>query len=579
MKSPHFMKKIAFLTGFLIISFFSNAQLPKLEWAKGIGSKNGEDNPLIKMDSSGNLIIVGTFSDSIDFDLGAGTFILAPATKDATIFILKLDSTGNFIWADKIDGVGFARPEEIVLDRNNNIYITGHFYNSTDFDPGIGTSILKSVGKTYLDGDVFIAKYNASGDFIWAKAFGGPSSEVGLSIAVDKLGNVYTCGRFEDSTDFDPGAGKYYLKAKDPNDAFISKLDVSGNFVWAKYLGGDRSEANCIAVDSEDNIYVSGIYRGSEDFDFGTDTFIMTPKGYSDIFILKLDTQANFIWAKSIGGTSADYLSCMVLDSSGNIFLTGLYQDYIDVDPGPKNYYLTHKGNLDIFLVKLNNEGIFKRALSIGNTDYEVTTDMDLDKQGNIYLTGEFRGKTDFDPGNNTFFCTAAGWDLFVLKLDSSGDFVWEFNIGGSKYEHGSSITLDNAGYIYSAGVIQTVVDCDPGSGKFEVNHLGLNDIFIAKYNDSVGMKLEIDEEYSLKKGNIIIYPNPNSGNFTIEIDNPEKDISVEVYNLIGEKIKTIETVTSQSQYSVDLNLANGIYVVKVRNGGMVYNQKVNIAK
>jgi hypothetical protein len=488
------MKNCAFFIGFLIISFFSSAQLPKLDWANGIGSKNGEDNPLVKTDSSGNVIIVGTFSDTIDFDFGTKKFLLT-STGGGAIFILKLDSSGNFIWAGKIDGDGFASPEEMVLDKSGNIYITGHFYNSTDFDPSNKTFILKSVGKTYSDGDVFIAKYNTTGNFLWAKNFGGPSSEDGLSIAVDKFGNVYTCGKFEDSTDFNPGTGKYFLKCKGVDDAFISKLDASGNFVWAKNLGaGWRSEASRIALDTSDNLYISGIYHDSIDCDFGTKKFMIVSKGSSDVFVLKMDAQANFIWAKSIGGTSADYLTGMALNASGNIFLTGLYQDYIDVDPGPKNYYLAHKGNQDIFLVQLNNKGEFAGALSIGNKDYERATDIDLDKVGNIYLTGEFRGKTDFDPGIDTFFCTAAGWDLFVLKLDSSGQFVWEFTIGGSKYEHGAAITLDEAGNIYATGVIQTPVDCDPGSGKFEVKFAGGNDIFLSKFKDYCsGMNIAID--------------------------------------------------------------------------------------
>ncbi|MCH2046242.1 MAG: SBBP repeat-containing protein, partial [Saprospiraceae bacterium] len=170
-------------------------------------------------------------------------------------------------------------------------YTTGAFAETMasdpiDFDPGAGTTNLSPVGSS----DIFIQKLDASGNFLWAKSFGGSSSDQGNSIAVDAAGNVYTTGSFEDTVDFDPGAGTTNLSAIGGSDIFIQKLDASGNFLWAKSFGGSSSDwGSSIAVDASENVYTTGSFQDTVDFDPGAGTINLISQGSLDIFVHKIN--------------------------------------------------------------------------------------------------------------------------------------------------------------------------------------------------------------------------------------------------------------------------------------------------
>ena len=149
----------------------------------------------------------------------------------------------------------------MAVDSSGNVYTTGYFYDTVDFDPGAGTANLTSNGLY----DVFVSKLDSSGNLVWAKQFGGTDAAKGLSIAVDSSGNVYTTGDFQGTVDFDPGAGTANLTSNGGRDVFVSKLDSSGNYLWAKSWGGgvdtglnDDDRGRSVAVDSSGNVYTTG---------------------------------------------------------------------------------------------------------------------------------------------------------------------------------------------------------------------------------------------------------------------------------------------------------------------------------
>src|SRR3990172_7675518 len=164
----------------------------------------------------------------------------------------------------------------------------------------------------------------ANGDFAWAKSIGGTSTDLGLSIAVDSSGNIYATGGFIGTVDFDPGAGTANLTGPGGTDVFVSKLDSSGNFVWAKSMGGYSADLGSgIAVDSIGNVYTTGYFPVIADFDPGPGIFNLTPVGGTDVFVSKLDSNGNFVWAKSMGGTSGEAGRGITTDSSDNVYTTG----------------------------------------------------------------------------------------------------------------------------------------------------------------------------------------------------------------------------------------------------------------
>ena len=185
----------------------------------------------------------------------------------------------------------------MAVDSSGNVYTTGTFRGTADFDPGAGTANLTSNGND----DIYVSKLDSSGNYVWAKNFGTASCcEQGYGIAVDSSGNVYTIGTFKNTVDFDPGAGTANLTASGFLDAFVLKLDSSGNYVWAKsFTGTGNVYAASMAVDSSGNIYTTGYFTETADFDPGAGTANLTSNGGYDVFVSKLDSSGNYVWAKS----------------------------------------------------------------------------------------------------------------------------------------------------------------------------------------------------------------------------------------------------------------------------------------
>jgi gliding motility-associated-like protein len=468
-------------------------ETPTLEWAKRIGGTGAAGEQIIdaKADVSGNVYVIGFFTSLTDFDPGAGTFNLTP-TSGVDIFVAKYDADGNFVWAKSIGGNDPQDEvaEAIELDNAGNVFITGHFYGTVDFDPGSGVFNLTSGGSA----DMFIVKLASTGDFVWAGSVGGIGYDKAFAIALDASDNVFTTGYFlSSSIDFDPGAGSAVLSLTGQQDAFVLKLDNNGNYQWAKKFGNTETErGHTIAIDGSGNVIITGGFSGytaSFDFDPGPATFTLTPNttsGQSDIYICKLSNATGDItWAKAITGTLTDKDEALATDNSDNILLTGYYQATTDFDPGPGIFSLTVSGANNPFIVKLNSSGDFVWAKSMSGPTIGADSRGDniaTDAFGNVYASGQFQGTVDFDPGAGVFNLVAVGQsDAYFTKLNASGDFVWAYRIGSSGFDFGLSIALAPAGKFYALGSFSTTADFDPGACTFNQTSSGGYDAFIQK--------------------------------------------------------------------------------------------------
>ena len=454
-----------------------------LVWAKSFGGSSEDYGRSIAVDSSGNVYTTGSYNDTADFDPGAGTSNLNGNNMD-DVFVSKLNSVGNFVWAKRFAGISSDVGYSIAVDSSGNVYTTGNFFFTVDFDPGAGSTELTSAGNS----DVFVSKLDSSGNFIWAKSFGGSSSHVGFSIAVDGSGNVYTTGFFVSTADFDPGAGTTNLTSIGNADVFVSKLDSAGNLVWAKSFGGTSADiGRSIKVDSSGNVYTTGSFNGTVDFDPGAGSTNLASAGSTDVFVSKLDSAGDLVWAKSFGGSSEDYGRSIAVDSSGNVYTTGSYNDTADFDPGAGTSNLNGNNMDDVFVSKLNSVGNFVWAKRFAGISSDVGYSIAVDSSGNVYTTGNFFFTVDFDPGAGSTELTSAGnSDVFVSKLDSSGNFIWAKSFGGSSSHVGFSIAVDGSGNVYTTGFFVSTADFDPGAGTTNLTSIGNADVFVSKL-DSAG--------------------------------------------------------------------------------------------
>jgi hypothetical protein len=454
-----------------------------LVWAKSFGGPNNELPNSISLDSWGNVYNTGFFSGTVDFDPGLGTVNLT-SNRGADVYIQKLTSSGNLVWAKSFGGSSTVVANSIFADAFGNVYTTGYFSGTADFDLGSGIFNLTSNGLS----DVFIQKLTSSGNLVWAKSFGGSSYDQANFTSVDASGNVITSGIFSGTVDFDPGIGTVNLTSNGGYDFFIQKLTSSGNLVWAKsYVNVAFVYPSFSASDGSGNVFTSGVFKGTVDFDPGPGTVNLTSNGGNyDVFIQKLTSSGNLVWAKSFGGASLNEVTSISVDASGNVYTTGRFAGTVDFDPGSGTVNLTSNGSYDVFIQKLTSSGNLVWAKSFGGPNYELPNSISLDRWGNVYNTGIFGGTVDFDPGLGTVNLTSNGGnDVYVQKLTSSGNLVWAKSFGGTFPDMGQSISLDASGNVYTTGYFQGTVDFDPGSGTVNLTSNGVSDVFIQKLTSS----------------------------------------------------------------------------------------------
>jgi hypothetical protein len=383
-------------------------------WAKKIGGAGFDLCRSIITDASRNIYAAGEFTGTVDFDAGVGIFNLAGGGH----FILKLDSSGNFVWAKAIAGTaGYS----IALDASANVYTTGYFSGTIDFNPNAGTVFLSSHGST----DFFILKLDSAGNFAWAKGLGGSGNDDAWSISLDRSesGDVYSTGIFMDTVDFDPGAGIFNLISGGNSSIFIIKLSSNGDFIWAKEMGGvttDYSGGLSIAVSpsGSGSIYTTGFFGGTDDFDPGAGTFNLIALGDNDIFISKLDSSGNFVWAKKMGGVNNDVGLALTVDASENVYTSGFFEGTGDFDPGAGFYDLTSAGNHDIFVSKLDSSGNFVWAKAMGGSFDDNGHSIAVDVNGAVRVTGDFYSSSVFFDSTNLINASAGNSDIFIASLD-----------------------------------------------------------------------------------------------------------------------------------------------------------------
>ena len=327
--------------------------------------------------------------------------------------------------------------------------------------------------------------------FDWAGKLGGPSSNVVVyGSATDAQGNVLITGQFQSTVDMDPGTGVTNLTANNV-DAFAIKVGANGNLMWAKQFGGSMWEyGRDVAVGADGSIAVAGYFEGQVDFDPGPGTAIYTAVGGINAFVVKLTANGDFAWARTYGTaqSNATYGYAVDFDAQGNVVLMGSFEYTVDFDPGVLMANITSAGSYDYFVVKLDALGEYQWARGIGSSYGEGNTaapDLGIDGNGNIYITGELRGLTLFDPINPNGTLSGSGTfgerDIFLASYTPAGVLNWVKNIGGqpedgnSNFVHFARIGITPQNKVVLGSGLYGQFDLIEGVGEMII---GVNDGF-----------------------------------------------------------------------------------------------------
>ena len=349
----------------------------------------------------------------------------------------------------------------VAIDSSDNIYITGTSQGANLFG--------KNVTSGTTD-DIFVAKLNSSGVVQWVYAAGGTGRDRGRKIALDSSGNIYVTGYYWSTVDF--GGGN--VTSNGYWDAFLLKLNSSGTFQWVKSYGSTLNDlGRDVAIDSNDNIYMLGNYRGTVDFGGGDENGAVN----GDIFLVKFNSSGVFQWVYTAGASAADDSRALALDSNDNPYITGSFRDTVNFGGGN----ITAANTDDLFILKLNSSGAYQNIYTSNIFTTQKGKGLAVDSSGNIYATGTFSGTVDFGGGN----ITTSGNDIYLLKLNSSFAFQWvkRFAVdnGGAGLALGLAVTVDEDGNVYSVGQIGSTIDLGGGSQGFG----GQNDAYIVKHDSS----------------------------------------------------------------------------------------------
>ena len=322
------------------------------QWVKTFGGTQSVLPYSFVRDFSGNLIITGYFNGTTDFDPGAGTANkTAIANSDA--YILKLDVNGNFLWVATMGGIGTSNGKEIAADGSGNIYSVGTFTSTIDLDPGIGTtSVTSNTNAT----DMFILKLNSSGAFQWAKTIGSSSSVVDPQGIAVQNGILNIIGSYNNTVDFNPGPGITQHTSIGSRDFVLINFDDNGNYNWSLSTGGSGDDRPYgFFTNTLNEVFITGLFWGSVDFDPGVGSNILNSNGSSDIFCSKYNSSGNLVWAENIGGNNTEWGFTITSDANGLIYLAGNFNStLIDFDPGPNVAFFSGSAIYESYILKLS---------------------------------------------------------------------------------------------------------------------------------------------------------------------------------------------------------------------------------
>lgn len=530
------------LTILLSSTAFLTASAQLTNWMKtGNGSGEGQGYDVVK-DASGNVYTTGRFAGSANW---GGQSATSNGSDD--MFLAKYDAQGAIQWVRSGGTSNSDWGYAVTTDNAGSVYVTGWFWGTTNFGPAfVGNSTLTSTSN-----DVFLLKYSASGDLIWAKQFGSNGGEYPSELATDNSGNIYMSGHFTSSF----MVGSNQLVNGGGYDVFLIKFDSSGTPAWSKRAGGTGNEnATFIGVNDGNEVVMGGRFTGNTTLGATT----ATSAGDYDFFVAKFDNSGNISWAKTGGGSAFDNVECVYISNTA-IYVGGRFESPSFTF---NSHTFTSNGGADALMMKFDNSGTMLWANSFGGSGFDQALGMCI-AASYIYVGGEMQTTVQF-PGGKTLTSNGNS-DAFYACYDKNGNFINAANFGGTAYD-----AIQNMYSGVNEGTKEVYVTGEYGSGFTldgnTYNNSGLSDVFTASLDTfgvvpATGVKLPM----AANNEEITVYPNPGKGYFYLQSDVQLGNPEIVVTDIAGKVIlsKQFETATSIN-FNLDGN-TTGIYFITLK--------------
>jgi Secretion system C-terminal sorting domain len=529
--------------------------------ASGTYGMNDAVGNSVAIDANEHVFIAGHFDNAT---LTFGSYTLTNASGYDHVFVAKYDSGGNVLWAESAGGTGSDGASCVKTDTLGNVYITGSFNSPVMV---FGSDTLTTISTT--GGNVFLVKYAANGNVLWAKSAGGITlitDAVGTGLVLDVYGNVYLAGEYN-SPYIIFGSDTLINTNRINGDIFLVKYDSNGNVIWAKngFGIGEAGPAG-FTIDGTGNLYLSGVVGDTTIF--GSDTLRTSNSGGS-MLLAKYDLNGNLLWATNSGGVGDAQASEVVTDVSGDVYVTGSFGIPF-ITFGADTLLCNH--DWDAFIVKYDANGNALWAKSGDGPGSDNGNGIATDDNGNIIITGDFEAPyVAF--GSDTLF-TKGEDDIFLAKFAPNGNLIWTKSDGWKQgSDMSNDIILNENSDIYITGSYADTLAF--GADTLFPNY---GTVYLAKLTDGA-----ITGENGIVAQNVElrIFPNPNNGNFIISLSGINEKCSIEIYNVLGEKIYTENLPQTQDN---NINLTgqpNGVYLYRIisENGGLIGSGKLVITK
>lgn len=487
----------------LISSFFISlsviGQDLHYNWSGLVGNPVINENqwPIeVIIDDDNNKYISGRYQGTHDFDPGPGVFQLPPAGNG--IYILKLDSLNNFLWANSYEGSNLENLG-LVVDASGSVYTYGYFQGNLFYDPQ--NSLSNSVGSTWWFSDCYVHKLQPNGNFDWIKAWGNNDADGISQMVIDDEDNFYFTGYFGANFDADEGLGVNTLNSSTGSGTFLAKYDANFDFIWAKqYEGNGNARVFDLQLNSLSELTISGSYTGQVDFDMSAGIDLEDSQFSTDFFTHVMDTSGISKWLYTVNDSNSEYNFKCVEDSDRNRYVYGSFDNTMDLNPGGTPNVVEAFGSSDAHLIKLDSLGnqVWTKVMR-GSGSGEIHG---ITIEGNqLIVVGSVNEVTDIDINSGIHFVQppfSVNHLLYIEKLDANANTIWHEEFIGSDILSIVQLAIDNADNYFVIGQMSGEADMDPEIGVAQISHNDGTTTFFASFGESPCAPLGTDlSEYT----------------------------------------------------------------------------------